>query len=193
MPLFEAAGLSAHELREADLPALQALYDANPGYWLTINGQPPPPDLARLDFDERPPPHLAWSRRWFLGLFDGARLAGVADLVADLPAPGVWHLALLLIEDKRHGRGDAAAVLAALEALARAGGAAWLRLGVVAGNARAERFWVRHGFVATRVREGVDTGGRLNTLHVMVKPLDGGAIDDYLTRVPRDRPGSPLP
>lgn len=193
MPVFEAAGLQARELVEAELPALQALYDANPGYWQVVNGGPPPPDLARQEFDERPPPHLGWRARGLLGLWDGAHLAGVVEWVSDLPAPGVWHLGLMLLEDARHGRGQAAAVLAALERLARGDGAAWMRLGVVAGNLRAERFWVRHGFVQARVREGVDTGGRLNTLRVMVKPLAGGTIDDYHRLVPRDQPGSPLP
>ncbi|GAB4122371.1 MAG: hypothetical protein Fur0014_21650 [Rubrivivax sp.] len=84
-------------------------------------------------------------------------------------------------------------MLAALERLAREGGAAWMRLGVVAGNARAERFWARHGDVPTRVREGVDTNGRVNTVRVMVKPQAGGAIDDHLAPAPRDRAGSPLP
>ena len=34
-------------------------------------------------------------------------------------------------------------------------------------------------------------GQRVNELRVMVKPLDGGQIADYLAMVPRDRPGEP--
>jgi GNAT superfamily N-acetyltransferase len=193
--VFAAAGLQARELRANQVPALQAFFDANPEYFLTVNGRPAPPDAAQGDFDERPPPHLAWSRRWFLGLFDDAgTIAGVVDVVADLSAPGVWHLALFLLATERHGRGDAQACYDALEAWIRARGAQWLRLGVVAGNVRAERFWARQGLFETRVREGIDTGGRINTLRVLVKPL-AGAMDlaAYHSRVPRDRPGSPLP
>jgi hypothetical protein len=43
------------------------------------------------------------------------------------------------------------------------------------------------------VRQNVDTGGRFNTVRVMVKPIAGVGIDSYLEAVPRDQPGSPLP
>ena len=66
-----------------------------------------------------------------------------------------------------------------------------LRLGVIAGNARAERFWGRAGSVAVRRREGIARGRKVNTVRVMAKPLAGGALPDYPARVPRDRPGSP--
>jgi hypothetical protein len=59
---------------------------------------------------------------------------------------------------------------------------------VVKGNARAERFWERAGFVETRMRTDVAMGRLINTLRVMVKPLAGGAVADYLLLVPRDRP-----
>ena len=59
-------------------------------------------------------------------------------------------------------------------------------------NTRAADFWQRLGYQRLRVREGVDTGGRVNTLWTMLQPLDGG-LDEYLERVPRDRPGSTLP
>ena len=81
---------------------------------------------------------------------------------------------------------------AAYQTWARQRGARWLRLGVVEANARAAAFWQRLGYQRLRVREGVDTGGRVNTLWTMLQPLDGD-LDDYLARVPRDRPGSPLP
>lgn len=194
-PLFAAAGLAARELQAAEVPALQAFFDANPLYSITVNGRPPAPDAAQVDFDERPPPHLPWRQRWFLGLFDAAgAMAGVVELVSDLGAPGVWHLGLFLLATERHGSGAAQAVYDALEAWVAAQGAQWLRLGVVAGNARAERFWARQGLVETRVREGVDTGGRLNTVRVLVKPLGAETdIEAYLVRVPRDRRGSPMP
>jgi hypothetical protein len=45
------------------------------------------------------------------------------------------------------------------------------------------------GYVEVRRREAVDTGGRLNDLRVMVKPLAVGAtLMDYLEKVARDRP-----
>lgn len=193
-PLFDGPGFTMRPLARQELPQLQALFDANPASFLTVNGRPAPPDAAQTEFDERPPAHLAWRAHWIAGLWapDGA-LAGVLVLVADLGAPGVWHIGLLLIDGRHQGTGLAGAVMAALEAWARAGGAEWLRLGVVVGNARAEAFWQRQGFTEVRRRHGVDTGGRLNTVRVMVKPLAGGTLGDYLRQVPRDAPGSDLP
>lgn len=193
-PLFVSPRFAARELGEGDLPQLQALFDANPGYFLTVNGKAPGPEAARVEFDDRPPPHLPYTRRWFLGLYEGAgAMVGVADVVADLSAPGVWHIALFLVATPWHGTGAAQELYAALEGWAAGCGARWLRLGVVRGNARAERFWEGRGYRESRVRRGVDTGGRINDVRVMVKPLGDGTLADYLALVPRDRPDSPLP
>ena len=61
----------------------------------------------------------------------------------------------------------------------KAGGAKWLRLGVVAGNTRAERFWEKCGYREVRTREGVRMGERLNTLRVMMKPLGRGSVGPF--------------
>ena len=181
-------------LAAGQVPLLQALFDANPGYFQAVNGRPAAPDEAQLEFDELPPPHLPFRQRWVAGLFsDGGALLGTLVLVADLGAAGVWHIALLLIDQAHHGSGLAAQVMAGLQAWARGQGAQWLRLGVVVGNRRAQGFWLRQGFTVTRLRRGIDTGGRLNDLQVMVKPLAGGTLADYLTLVPRDAPDADLP
>lgn len=193
-PLFASAHFAARGLVEADLPRLQALFEANPEYFVAVSGRPPGPDAARVEFDDRPPPHLPWTRRWFLGLHDGAgAMVGVADVVSDLSAPGVWHIALFLLATPLHGTGAAHEVYAALEGWIAGSGARWLRLGVVRGNARAERFWQGRGYRETRVRGGVDTGGRVNDVRVMVKALAGGTLAEYRDLVARDRPDSPLP
>ena len=62
-----------------------------------------------------------------------------------------------------------------------------MRLGVVQGNARAERFWASLGYVAVRQRQGVQMGQRLVTVRNMVKPLAGGRIEEYFALVPRDQ------
>lgn len=192
--LFSTDTLAARELRADEVPQLQAFFDANPAYFETVNGRRANPDEAQVEFDELPPPHLAFTRRWFAGLFDrGGALVGVAIVVCDLGAPGVWHVALFLLATALHGRGVAQPAFAALEAWARADGARWLRLGVVVGNTRAERFWEKLGFVEARLRHGVDTGGRINDLRVMVKPLEGAPLSAYFEGMPRDRPDSPLP
>jgi ribosomal protein S18 acetylase RimI-like enzyme len=101
----------------------------------------------------------------------------------------VWHIGLFIVATQAFGTGLAAELHDALLDWARAHGARWMRLGVVAGNERAERFWRRRGYVETRVRDGIAMGARVNSVRVMVRPLDGGRVDDYLGLVARDRPG----
>ena len=189
---FRAGRFDAVELRAGDVPRLQAFFDANPAYSLAVEGRVPPADAAQTEFDARPPDNFTYTRRWLLAFDDeSGTMVGVADVVSDLLAPRVWHVGLFIVATARHGDGTAHALYAALEDWMRASGAAWLRLGVVTGNGRAERFWQRKDYVGTRVREGIAMGERVNTVRVLVKTLDGGDLAAYLERVPRDRPGAP--
>lgn len=192
--LFGTSALHARELSPHEVPALQALFDANPFYFQAVHGRPAHADEAQAEFDERPPAHLAFSRRWVLGVFDRAEvLVGVIGVLTDFCAPRVWHVSLFLLSTPLHGQQVAAPLYAAMEAWMRAGGAHWARLGVVMGHARAERFWARQGFADVRRRAAVDTGGPTRDLRVQVKPLAGGTLAEYLAQVPRDRPDADLP
>ena len=185
--VFATPRLQVRELGREDLPALQALFDANPGYFLIVDGQPAAPDEAWREFDELPP--LPYARRWFAGTFDEAgELQGLLILLSDLCAPGVWHCALFFLADSWHGSGAAAELHDAWEAFARAQGARWLRLGVVAGHARAERFWARCGYRLVRERDMTNAQGEARVVRVLVKPLTEATQDDYLALVPRDVP-----
>jgi GNAT superfamily N-acetyltransferase len=193
-PIFESAAFYARELVASEVPLLQALFDANPEYFLRVNGRTATPDEAQVEFAETPPPHLTYTKRWFAGLFDRRHgLVGVALVVSDLCAARVWHIALFLVATRLHGTGAASEIYLALEGWMRRSGARWLRLGVVQGNAAAERFWTRHRFEQVRIRPGVDTGGRINTIRMLVKPLESFDLASYLVLVPRDHPDSPLP
>lgn len=194
LALFEVGALRAVELDEPDLPALQAFFDANPDYFVTVNGQPPRPDEARQEFADRPPAGLRFERCWSLGFVDEAgSLVGMASLLSDFLADGVWHIGLFIVATSLHGSGIAATLYHGLEAWMARRGAAWIRLGAVLGNTRAERFWGRMGYTEVRRRFDVPTGARTNTIRVFVKPLEAGTLADYLQLVERDRPDSRLP
>ena len=119
---------------------------------------------------------------------DKNALVAMAIVVSDLLAARVWHVGLFIVATSRHGTGLAQELYDGLEAWAAANGATWLRLGVVKGNARAERFWERQGFIQVRLWHDVKMGRLTNTLRTMVKPLTGESIEIYLSRVERDRP-----
>lgn len=188
-PVFVAGTLEAHELTPADAPELQAFFERNPEYFVIVDGDPPGPSAGHDEIVEPIPAGMPYGRQWRLGLREptGA-LAAMANVTSDLLAAGVWHLGLLIVETARHGNGDARRIHQAFESWAASNGACWLRLGVVQGNARAERFWERLGYVDVRTRAGVAMGRLVHTLRVMVKPLDGDAtLAEYLARVARDR------
>ena len=166
---------------------LQRFFDANPEYFLAVSGAPAGPAEAQQEIRDEVPAGMSYTRQWLLGWVDATgELAAMADGVVDLLAPGVWHVGLYIVATSRHGSGDARTLYRSLEAWAVDNGAAWMRLGVVAGNARAERFWAAQGFIETRTRT-VEMGQRTNTVRVMHKPLAGGTVEQYLALVPRDR------
>jgi GNAT superfamily N-acetyltransferase len=190
--LFEAGPYRAFELGAEDIPRLQRFYDENPEYHQAVEGVHPGPDTAREEFHSLPPPGWPFTRKWVLAFEgeDGA-MAGMAGLLSDLHAPTVWHVGLFIVATHLHGSGTAHRLHAALEAWTRVNGARWLRLGVVEGNTRAERFWEKTGYVEVRKRHDYPLGGRMATLRMMVKLPAGGTLEEYLARVPRDRPESP--
>ena len=194
IPPSAIAGLRVRELDASDEALLQRFFDANPLYFEIVQGEPAWPDAAHRELHEPMPPGMSFDRKWIVGwLDDGGDLAAVANVVSDLIAPGVWLLGLFVVESARHGTGDAQALYRGIEDWARSNGAQWMRLGVVEGNERAERFWTRQGYVQTRTREGMPTGRTTRTVRVKVKPLAGGSVETYLGLVARDRPGSLLP
>lgn len=189
LPTSPIPGLSVIELTASHEPLLQRLYEANPDYFLTVQGEPARPDEAFEEIHDSPPDGIPYTRQWVIGYqrADGALIA-VASIVADIFAAKVWLIGMFLVDGSRRGSGDAQALYRGIEEWVIAQGGHWLRLGVVIGNRRAERFWASRGFVETRIREGYRIGEQLNTLRVMAKPLAGGTLDEYLSLVARDRP-----
>ena len=182
-------GLTVAALDASAEPLLQRFFDANPEYFLATTGQVASPDDAHDELNEGLPEAWPYSAITRLGYFNAqGELAAMANVVSDLFASGIWHISTFIVETARHGRGDAQALYQGIEQWAAAHGARFMRLGVVLGHHRAERFWERQGYLQTRLRHGVDLGGRLNTLRVMCKPLAGGSLEAFLQLVERDRP-----
>ena len=154
-----------------------------------VLGRAPRDDDAYVEFYDRPPAEFPMGRKFMLGFIDiNDELLGVAEIVSDLFANSVWHVGLFLMATSQHGNGLAHRLYQAIELAMVASGAQWLRLGVVADNARGVRFWRRCGFQRVRVREDYALGDRRHTLLVMMKPLAGGGVPAYLALVERDRP-----
>ena len=187
--LFATAPFRAIELGAADVPDLQRFFEANPEYFLAIGGHRPDPSEAHEEVHGTLPAGFSFTRKWIIGFVDETgSLIGMANVVSDLLAKGVWHIGLFIVATRLHGTGIAQSIYAQLESWSHRQGARWMRLGVVQGNARAERFWERRAFAEVRKRHDMQMGARTNTVRVMAKPLDGGAVPEYLALVARDRP-----
>jgi RimJ/RimL family protein N-acetyltransferase len=190
VPLFEAGSFRALELAAKDVAALQRFFEENPEYFFAVGDEPPRPDEACQEFDFMPPADYPFERKWLIGFLDGSgAMIGMAGGLSNLFSEGVWHIGLFIVATRLHGSGAALAMHRGLEDWMRGAGARWIRLGVVEGNSRAERFWEKAGYLDVRKRHGVEMGRKVNTLRVMAKPLAGGRLEEYLTRVARDRPG----
>lgn len=189
LPCCPLPGLRTIELTPEFEPLLQNFFDANPQYFFAVQGEPAGPNEARDEIRGELPNGWSCTKKWLIG-YPGANgsLAAMATVVSDLLAPGVWHIGLFIVGSSRHGTGDAQALYRGLETWAASNGAKWMRLGVVLGNSRAERFWEALGYVEVRTRSGVAMGKLTNTIRVMFKPLAGGTMEQYLSLVPRDHP-----
>ncbi len=184
--------LTAIEVTEADAALLQRFFDANPEYFLATGGAPPRPDEAVQEIRDVPPDGFRHDRVMVLCWLDAeGDAAAMATLVFGLFIPTVLHVGLFIVATARHGGGVSQVCHAAIERVARNRGYQWLRLGVVSGNTRAERFWERCGYLQVRVRDGVAIGRLTQTIRAMVKPLGPASIPDYLQQVIRDQPGQP--
>jgi GNAT superfamily N-acetyltransferase len=178
------------ELHDSDEAELQHFFEQAPDYFIAVNGEPATPTEARDELRGDLPAGWSCSRMYWLGYRDADdQLVAVVNIAADLLATGVWHIGLLLVHTRWHGTGLARRLHAELEAWAVSKGAQWLRLTVVVGNARAERFWPKLGYVQVRTRDGITMGRQVNRVSIQVKALAGGRVNEYLASVERDRPG----
>lgn len=168
---------------------LQRFFEANPHYHESFYGEPPGPDEAHNEIHEPLPGGFTYTKKWLIGYLDASgELVAMANVVSDLIAPRVWHIGFFVIATSRHGSGLARPLYDGLERWMRDNGAQWLRLGVVLGNTRAERFWESCGFLETRTRSDVPYRKRTQTMRVLYKPLAGGTLEEYRALVARDHP-----
>ena len=189
LPSSSVDGVRVSELGASDEAELQRLFERTPKYFIAVNGEPATPTEAREELRGQLPPGWQCSRMFWLGYRDAhGQLVAVVNIAADLLAVGVWHIGLLLVDVRLQGTGLAQRLHSDLEVWVVRNGAHWLRLTVVIGNTKAERFWSRLGYVQVRTRDGVTMGRQVNRVSIQVKALMGGQVEDYPARVERDRP-----
>ena len=188
LPASPIEDLHAVRLAVRDAPLLQRFFDANPEYFIVVQGEPAPPGEAREEIEGLPPAGIPHGDKHVFGYVgpDG-ELAAFANLLADIYVTGVWNMSTLIVATSRRGTGMAQRINASLEDWAAMHGARWMRLGVIVGNVRGERFWRSRGYVETKVRKNYPMGKQLRDVRVMWKSLAGEPVERYHELVPGDR------
>ena len=151
-------------LTEADVEAIYRLCADNPLFY-----QHCPPFVTResIRADSRAlPPGKTAADKYYLGYFQGDKLAAVLDLILDYPRAQTAFVGFFMLARQLQGRGVGSAIVAgALQALARQG-YTHVRLGYVKGNPQSEAFWLKNGFCPT----GIETRPASYTVVVLERP-----------------------
>lgn len=155
---------------ETDLHAVDRFLAEAADYWLMAEGAPPGPNAASDFFTDGPPGHDA-ARQCHLGLFDGNRLSGLAELSFGFPETHDAYLGLMILAPRLRGQGHGPRLLAEVEARARAAGSPQLYLAVLEANTRGWAFWDRHGFRPTGLSRIDNDHGLNHVIHRLVKRL----------------------
>jgi GNAT superfamily N-acetyltransferase len=145
--MFQFDGYEVKRLGSSDEADLQDLHERCSDYYHLIEGGPTRPTSAREDLAELPP-GKELADKFYFGIYATDRhLVGALEMARDLPFPGEWWLALLLLDPRMRGRGLGARLLEAVNQWVRRQGGSAISLAVLEQNTRAERFWREHGFI----------------------------------------------
>ncbi|MDN3223284.1 GNAT family N-acetyltransferase [Pseudomonas nunensis] len=189
LPTCSVAGLGVRKLTLEDAPLLYAFFEANPDYFMLVEGGPATLEQAEEELLGELPPGWNYSENWMLGYQPAdAPLVAVLQFVRDLVAPKLWHIGRLLVATDLHDSGIAQALYHDFETWARSQGADWLRLCEVQNNPQAGRFWREQGFTHVRTNEGVQVGWLIHTADILFKPLNGGTLEQYLALIEQNHP-----
>jgi ribosomal protein S18 acetylase RimI-like enzyme len=189
LPVSPLQGVHTVELTSVLAPLLQRFFDENPAYFLATSGEPAGPQEGLEEITSELPAGMSFTKKWVVGYVGtSGSLIAMANVITDLFATSIFHIGTFIVATERHGSGEAQILNRGLEEWAVENGAAWMRLGVVKGNARAERFWAAQGYVPVRERPHIEMGKRIVTVRNMIKPLSGGVLEHYFSLAPRDRP-----
>lgn len=139
-------------------------------HWLESGRQPSPELVGEFFADAPPGGDAATSLK--LGLFDGDRLLGLADLAFGYPESGDAYIGLLMLAPEARGGGYGSRYLRKMEDAARRRGATRLLITVLEANPRARAFWEREGFGTPMVYPPpTPIGDRLHVCIRLEKPL----------------------
>jgi GNAT superfamily N-acetyltransferase len=149
-----------------DAPALQGLLERCSEFWELVEGVPPAADTAVKELTSMAPGKTADDTFTF-GVFEDDRLIAFAHVTRDCPKPSEWWIALLMLDPSQRGRGLGAEIHREIVEWVAAHGGASLWLAVQTQNERAEKFWLRQGYVDRGRQAYVAASGLKGTVILM--------------------------
>lgn len=187
--LFNTLRYRAVELTIDDVGLVQAFYRQNPEYWIIVANKTSSEQMALEDFFAPGNPTVRRGKKWRIGFFDGNNiLVGISYIFSDFLAEHVWHIEFFIVASALHGTGASSEIYDELESWILHQNGSWLRLGVVVGHTKAQRFWEKAGYMALGKWEGGVAGVGL-TIQLMLKPLKNIPLMEYFRCVPNDLRG----
>jgi len=163
MPLNEPEDLvlrRLHACEQRDVGALQAIFEAAPGYSLLVTGKPPTSSAGREVFDALPLGSSA-SDKFTFEVRSRSGAIGCLDIVRGYPQAHIAFIGLILLVEHAQGRAYGPKLLDRIDSLAASWACSTLRIAVIETNIRALSFWQREGFVELlRKESGTGVTGR---------------------------------
>ena len=138
---------SVRRLTQGDVPAVLALCQGNPLYYEYC---PPAPteESIRADMAALPPGKTP-DDKFYVGFYSGGALSAVMDLIAFYPDDRTAFIGFFMTDAAVQRRGVGSRIVGELCVCLAQQGFASVRLGWMAGNPQAERFWHKNGFWET--------------------------------------------
>ena len=138
---------SVRRLDKSDVADIYALCSKNTLYYRHC----PPFVTERGIYDdmEALPPGKEVCDKLYLGFYDGADLVAVLDLILGFPNDKTAYIGFFMTETSVQNAGVGSGIIDELCVWLKRAGFSSVRLGWVSGNAQAERFWLKNGFIET--------------------------------------------
>ncbi len=146
--MIDAAGLSARfavrRLGEADAEDILRLCRGNTLYY-EYCGAEPTPEQVLTDLRVTPP-GVGTEDKYYVGFFDGSRLAAVLDLIDGYPEPDTAFIGFFMMDAALQGRGFGSGIIRDVCAYLKETGKRKVRLAMAEDNPQATHFWKKNGF-----------------------------------------------
>ena len=145
-----SARYTVRRLTEADIPAILNVMEGNPLFYRYCGaGAAPSAALIRQDMTALPP-GKTMPDKYYLGFFQGDRLAAVMDLIDGYPTPDIAFIGFFMTNSALQGQGEGTRIISELSASLHRSGSSAIQLGIDKGNPQSTHFWKKNGFAVLR-------------------------------------------